>query len=148
LKYKVNTAPYIGIALLLAILLLFKNPIDKLLEAVIVNPLFASFEASIFIDFVVFLCLSILVIWMVKDRNWRSVLRFVLFALAFYGFQRLNSHWRFTPMASLPDLAYWDLVAIALIMSLPLCLLYSRKSKVSDVQSSKSGFVEDNTVTG
>jgi hypothetical protein len=147
LKYKFNTAPYIGTAILLAILLLFKNPIDKLLDVIIVKPLFASFEASILIDSVVVLCLAFLVAWTIRGRAWKSVLRFVLFALAFYGFERLNAHWNFTPMESMPDLAYWDLVAIALVLSLPLCFLSAPRLTVSDAKSSRNGFVEDNTVT-
>lgn len=147
MKYKFNTAPYIGTAILLAILLLFKSPIDKLLDAIIVKPLFASFEASFLIDLVVVLCLAFLAIWMVRGRDWKSVLRFVLFALTFYGFERSNAHWNFTPMASLPNLAYWDMVAISLVLSLPLSVLLKLRPKAPNTQLSRDGFVEDNTVT-
>ncbi|WP_159454425.1 KAP family P-loop NTPase fold protein [Chitinophaga ginsengisegetis] len=49
-------------------------------------------------------------------------------------------------MASLPQLAYWDLVAIASILPLPLYPLLNRKANDVQPDLGLQGFIEDNSV--
>jgi hypothetical protein len=146
LKYKLNPNPYIGAGLLAAMLWLFKNPAYKLLEVILVKPVFASFEAGVWTDVVVVAVLGFLTVWLARDRTWKSLSRIVLIAVVFYVFQRIDAHWTFTKMSSLPQIAYWDLVPAFLLLSLPLCLLLQGKTLQEVNALPGQGFVEDNAV--
>lgn len=146
MKYKFNVFPFISAAFLAAILVLFRVPVSKLLDLIIVNPLFASFERGIWADIVVLLALIFLLRWTARELHWRFLSKAVLYGLIFYGFQRANDYWFFISMRSLPQLAYWDVVIFALVLSLPLCFLWHRKSKDTRNEISNKGFVEDNAV--
>lgn len=50
-------------------------------------------------------------------------------------------------MKSLPNIAYWDIVALVLAITLPLKLFIQRKYKNEDITETNEGFAEDNVIT-
>lgn len=140
-------SPYIYTAFLVLILSLFRIPISRILDAVIVEPIFASFDKGWWIDVSVLVGIALLIFLIWRERPKKSTIKIVLYGLIFYSFQRVNPYWEFTGTASIPQLAYWDVVAIALVFSIPYFFLLQRKNVETNNISSIEGFVEDNSVS-
>ncbi|WP_133177674.1 KAP family P-loop NTPase fold protein [Chitinophaga parva] len=147
MKFNRHTFPFLGVALFAALLFLFRLPVSKLLDAIIVRPLFISFERGIWADIILLLLLLISVIWIAKEQQRKLLFRLTLFGLVFYGFQRTNNYWSFIFMTLFPRFAYWDLVALVMTLALPLNFLLRRKAADNEVIIDNQGFIEDNAVT-
>ena len=146
---KLNRYTFLPIcaSLLAAVLFLFRLPVSRLLNAIIVKPLFASFERGIGADIILLFLLLTVTIWIAKEQQWKLLLKSALFGLVFYGFQRTNSYWSFTCMALFPRVAYWDLVVVAMVIVLPLNLLLQQKFSDDKTVTDNNGFIEDNAIT-
>ena len=147
MKYKINTFPFIGAGLFAVVLFLFRIPISTLLDLIFVTPIFSSFERGFWVDVVLASVLLLSILWVAKEQNWRFLLRVTLYGWVFYAFQRLNSYWEFTHMVIAPKLAYWDLIALALLSTSPFSFLLQDKIEDSDLERPHQGFIEDNAVT-
>lgn len=142
-----NKTSLIGALLFAAILLFFRIPVSNLLDWAIVNPLFATFESSIGKDIFLFILLFSLILFIELEAQWKVVLRFFLYGLVFYGFQRANNYWTFIYTSLIEGLTYWDIVFIAGAFCLIFTLLWNCKKNNTVVQEQHDGFIEDNAVT-
>ena len=139
-------SPLIGAFLFAATLLLFRVPTSKLLDVVLVQPLFAPFERSAATDVIVLCLLLVIAYWITKTLPRTTIFRATLLGLVFYCFQKFNSYWTFLTMEVFPWLAYWDLVALAVVSLVPLSYCLHRRLKDDKSKSSSEGFIEDNVV--
>ena len=146
MKLKLNTFPFLGAALLAAVFLFFRVPISILLNTLLVSPLFASFEGGPWPDLFFIAMLLIASAWLAKEQSLEFICRGIGFGLLFYIFQRTNEYWNFTKLSLLPMFAYWDLVALSGLATLPLYLLFRSVNRTVRQTRTESGFVEDNTV--
>lgn len=146
MKYKLYTLPYIGPVLLTITLLLFRIPVSRLLDTVIVKPLFISFEPGAWVDFAFIAFLLFIVIWITLEFNIRFLVRIAIYGLIFYAFQRANTYWTFYSMILFPQFAYWDIMAITYILPLFLYPLIRLKSDTIQQAPLTQGFTEDNVV--
>ncbi|WP_316740635.1 P-loop NTPase fold protein [Pedobacter antarcticus] len=147
MKYKLNTFPFLGAILLAAILLFFRKPVSQLLDTALVTPLFSSFEGGVWPDlFFIFILLAALV-WIAKEQSLKFLIKVVAFGWLVYLFQRTNTYWSFTKMTVLPELNYWDMVAISSLLIMPLYFLFHITGKKEEDKPKGNGFFEDNTVT-
>lgn len=146
LKIKLNKLPILGAVLLSLILLYFRIPVSLFLDKVLVSYLFSSFERGIFSDFL-FLGLFFLSSgWLAKKQSLNFIYKGVGFGIIFYIFQRTNDYWIFTNLILLPWIAYWDIVAICGLLTIPLYFLFKRLNQPIIDSETTGGFIEDNTV--
>jgi hypothetical protein len=146
LKLTRYSFPIIGAAIFSAVLFFFRLPVSGLLNVFLVKPLFTDFESSVWTDAVLATCLLVTVVWIAKEQPRILLFKLVFYGLIFYIFQRTNSYWIFTNLATISRLAYWDLVAACLLLPVPLS--YLLQSKIGDANETEMnpGFVEDNVV--
>ncbi|PWV44628.1 P-loop NTPase fold protein [Chitinophaga sp. S165] len=131
-----------------AVLFLFRLPLSGLLNTIIVTPIFSSFERSIWSDIVLVLLLIATAYWITKEQIQNVILHAACFITIFYCFQRLNPYWEFIRLSSFPQLMYWDLIVLAIWLTLSInFLLNCGRKKDSDFQEMNKGFIEDQAVT-
>lgn len=146
MKFRPIAFPIVGALILALTLFFFRIPISKLLDATIVKPLFASFERSIWADIILTASLAGSVIWISAEKNWRSLIKPVVYGALFYIFQRNNSYWTFTNTSLSPIISYWDMMAFALSLTLPVGFFLQRKTPTLNPMSTVQGFIEDNAI--
>lgn len=146
MKFNRYQRPLAGAIFLAIVLFLFRLPISHLLNTTLVNPLFAEFKSGVWTDVILAFSLIVVAFWAAKEQPITILFRMVLYGGIFYGFQRANKYWSFVHLDMLPRLAYWDMVAVFMVVILPInYLLRKIKSGKSEVEPNQ-GFIEDNAV--
>lgn len=146
LKIKFNKVPILGAVLLSVVLLYFRIPVSILLDKLLVSHLFSSFKGRNISDLLFIVLLFLSSGWLAKKQSLKFIYKGVALGLIFYLFQRTNDYWVFTNLVLLPWIAYWDIVAISGILTIPLYFLFRPLDQpVTDLEAQK-GFVEDNSV--
>lgn len=147
MKLSRYTFPVIGAALFAVLLFFFRLPVSRLLEVILVKPLFADVEGGVLTDFLLGAILLMVAYWAAKSQTRIFLYRVALYGLVFYCFQRLNGYWTFHRLSSIVQLAYWDLFAFALVVLLPLNYIFKKEKSNSEDTTTNDGFIEDNAVT-
>lgn len=139
--------PILTAILFIALLIFFKVPINELLNALFVNPLFSSFQNEWDSDVLLILLLFGIGCWSTKMR-FTFLSRLIGFSLLLYILQRRDDYWVFTNMKLIPWLAYWDLLAFSGVFALLFCYLNQSEEEVSSQNKIPyEGFIEDEEVT-
>ena len=139
------------VAILFALLLLFfRLPVSHLLDFILVKPLLSGFEGGGWED-TIFLILGLFAFgWLAVVQRLKILVKVVVFGLILYFFQRNNSYWNFRYMSIMPEVYYWDAVAIGSVLSLFLCGLLKLAKKFekekAEEQEADKGFIEDSVV--
>ncbi|SDA97444.1 KAP family P-loop domain-containing protein [Algoriphagus alkaliphilus] len=146
LKGRLNKFPFLGGLLLTVVLLYFRIPVSILLDNLLVRHLFSSFEGGPISDFLFIVLLFLSSCWLAKKQSLKFIYKTVGLGLIFYLFQKTNDYWDFTNLVLLTSIAYWDIVAVSGILTIPLYFLFRRLDKLVSDSETLGGFVEDNSV--
>lgn len=148
MKFNRHAPVIIAVLAFAAALFLFRLPISKLLNTIIVTPVFSSFERSIWSDIVLVLLLIVTVYWITKEQIQNVILHAACFITIFYWFQKLNPYWEFIRLSTFPQLAYWDLIILAIWFTVSVnFFLHCGRKKINNLQEMDKGFLEDQSVS-
>jgi len=148
MNFLLNKNHFIGGGLLAVVLLFFRLPISNLLNKVLVIPIFSSFEGGTWLDIIFISVFLLISIRLAKELPPKLIGKGVAFGLIFYIFQKANDFWVFDRMNIIPMLAYWDIVMLCGLFTIPFYFLIKSFSKPIPFTETNQGFVEDNTVIG
>lgn len=146
MKFKLPELPLLIAVFVAIVLLFFRLPISKLLNLILVQPVFSQFEPSILKDLFLAALVVTSAVVMAKRQNLVTLSIIALYALIFYFFQRFNPFWDFMRLISISEVTYWDLVTLAFVLPFPLYFLMQRKVIQENILFVPGGFVEDNEV--
>ncbi|SFB50721.1 KAP family P-loop NTPase fold protein [Algoriphagus aquimarinus] len=146
MKFKLNKFPILGGVLLTAVLLFFRVPVSILLDKLLVSPLFAYFEGGAWADLFFIIILLIVSGWLAKEQSLIFICRGFALGILFYLFQKANNYWDFNKLVLLPMFAYWDLVALSGMVTIPLFFLFEHLDQSLSPSETKVGFIEDDPV--
>ena len=141
-----NKYHFLGGGLLAAVLMFFRLPISKLLNKVLVIPIFSSFEGGTWLDIIFISVFFISSIWLAKELSFKFIFKVVAIGLIIYVFQRFNDYWFFDRLVLIPIVAYWDIVMFSGLLTIPLYFLFKRINQPVQPSVNIEGFVEDNSV--